>query len=393
MLENVGELIALNCGHGCCNTCWQGYLHCQVDGGKACVQARCPQHKCRLVVPAGFFQRFCDAPRAKRYEDWCFRTYVEDNPAVKWCTNPAGCTFACECRVGGPIEIRCGCNFAWCWGCGEEAHRPADCGLVSQWNAKNSIESENIQWIKSNTKKCPKCRKPIEKNQGCNHMRCTQNGGCGHEFCWICLGDWSKHGQDTGGSYRCNIYNESEQGRHKGDGTNEEDKDELGRYMFYFERFSDHDRGMKLTESEKTYIDGKTRILHAVHGFDVADLQFLYDALKQVRVCKRVLKWTYVYSFYLTAVGPERNLFEHLQKDLEEKTDSLHEMLENDLDRICPTDAPVGTRNKAAGRLHSTVRAEFAEFTLRVANLTHVTQQFLAKILADLGAGESLVCS
>lgn len=31
---------------------------------------------------------------------------------------------------------------------------------------------------------------------------------CGHHFCWVCLGDWSKHGSATGGYYECNIYKE-----------------------------------------------------------------------------------------------------------------------------------------------------------------------------------------
>ena len=59
----------------------------------------------------------------------------------------------------------------------------------------------------ANTKKCPVCHKPIEKNQGCNHMTCkAAAGGCGYEFCWMCLGKWSEHGTATGGYYKCNRY-------------------------------------------------------------------------------------------------------------------------------------------------------------------------------------------
>ena len=145
--------------------------------------------------------------------------------------------------LGGLIWAVFHVGHKFCFHCGEDAHRPASCEDVERyvsgkiwlqgrqinalvrmrslaahpcterfwseiqcrWNEKNSAESENVTWIIANTKKCPKCRKPIEKNQGCNHMTCHKNvGGCGHEFCWLCMGDWKDHGQETGGYYRCN---------------------------------------------------------------------------------------------------------------------------------------------------------------------------------------------
>merc|ERR1712008_159813 len=141
------------------------------------VQARCPQLKCGRVVPVDFFKRLCDEARQRKYEEWYIRSYVDDNPSVKWCTNPAGCPYACEYQGVDHCDIRCHCTFVWCWACGEEAHRPAQCSTVNLWNIKNSAESENISWIRANTKKCPKCHKPIEKNQGCNHMICSKAGG------------------------------------------------------------------------------------------------------------------------------------------------------------------------------------------------------------------------
>jgi len=33
-------------------------------------------------------------------------------------------------------------------------------------------------------------------------MTCTTKG-CGHNWCYICLGDWSKHGSSW---YKCNFY-------------------------------------------------------------------------------------------------------------------------------------------------------------------------------------------
>ncbi len=51
--------------------------------------------------------------------------------------------------------------------------------------------SDTARLIALTTKKCPnpatKCTVPIEKNEGCQHMTCTQ---CRHEFCWVCLRPW-----------------------------------------------------------------------------------------------------------------------------------------------------------------------------------------------------------
>mmetsp|Transcript_50405 Transcript_50405/g.113323 ORF Transcript_50405/g.113323 Transcript_50405/m.113323 type:complete len:546 (-) Transcript_50405:161-1798(-) len=385
-IQSVEVLMALDCNHGFCRDCWTGYLQSQVDDGKAAVQARCPQHKCGRIVPSDYFFRHCDEARQKKYKEWYLRSYVDDNPSVKWCTNPNGCCYACEYQGVDPCEIRCNCCFVWCWACGEEAHRPADCKKVNQWNIKNSAESENISWIKANTKKCPKCHKPIEKNQGCNHMVCSKAGGCGHEFCWLCLGDWTTHGTSTGGYYQCNIYDrQAKEGKHvEEERTRQRAKHALDKYMFYFERFMDHDRGMKLTEKEEKDIEGKVQTLHDKYGFEIIELQFLYDALRQVRACRRVLKWTYVYGYYLEETGPEKNLFEHLQKNLEEKTDCLHEMLEKDFDTIFFS----GEEN--CGPTSQEAHAKFMDFRSHVTNFTNVTQKFRDHILTDLGLGGRL---
>lgn len=36
----------------------------------------------------------------------------------------------------------------------------------------------------TNYKQCPQCSVIIEKNEGCNQMKCI---GCNFEFCWLCL--------------------------------------------------------------------------------------------------------------------------------------------------------------------------------------------------------------
>jgi len=84
-------------------------------------------------------------------------------------------------------------NYFVLFQCREEAHRPLSCSKFKEWmnliGGKNSDEIDSL-WIKLNTKKCPKCKIDIEKNQGCMHMTCKK---CTHQFCWLCFGDWNNH--------------------------------------------------------------------------------------------------------------------------------------------------------------------------------------------------------
>ncbi len=46
-------------------------------------------------------------------------------------------------------------------------------------NCDYEFQKLSKKWIHSNCKKCPKCRVPIQKNGGCNHMYCTK---CNTQF-------------------------------------------------------------------------------------------------------------------------------------------------------------------------------------------------------------------
>jgi hypothetical protein len=51
--------------------------------------------------------------------------------------------------------------------------------------------------------------------------------------------------------------------------------------------------------------------LHDKKNYPIGEVQFLKEAAEQVITCRRILKSTYSFGFYLDT-GPEKNLFEHL---------------------------------------------------------------------------------
>jgi ariadne-1 len=380
LCEPVGTAVAISsCMHAFCKLCYKKYLEGKISDGHDSLQTRCPFFKCPLVVPQSMFKDLVEPTMFEKLLEWQRNWFVMSHKdQLRWCPNPAGCGRLAP----NQRRVNCDCGFEWCWQCMQEFHEPVSCELATQWSEKNSSESENVTWIIANTKPCPACRKPIEKNQGCNHMRCpSSSGGCGAEFCWMCLGEWRTHSDGTGGFYKCNLYTKS--------GVTEaiEEKRKaskavLERYMFYFSRFMNHHKAQLLARKELDKESPKwLESLHTKLDQEIGDLEFIQDALRQVATCRHVLKYTYVYGFYLMN---DNGLFEYLQKNLEEFTDRLHEYVEKDL--MVFLDSPSVEESSTPPIPIEELKVRFAEFRSTVANQCSVTKKFFKQIVEELSS-------
>ena len=335
--------------HAVCETCWANFVSLSVAQGREALLLKCPGGvKCRYAPIQLVEQIINGTCLLARYRFFLTGSFVENGTDMKWCPN-ASCENAVR-LLSSDTTVTCSCNFIWCFSCRGEGHEPVGCQAAQDWEAKNESESSNVQWILINTKQCPKCARPIEKNQGCNHMTCI---ACQHHFCWICGKNWTNHND----AYSCNKPVLEFR-------ATAEAKTDLERYVFYFERFQGHEKAKKIAEKQIQGLKIKMQVMHDWLGMSIVDCGFLEEAMKQVIECRRILKWTYVFGFYeeevesrktssdggvsrsarlgsrpvsgraATVSSPDREatLFSYLQKNLEQYTDRLHEFVEKDLD-------------------------------------------------------------
>ncbi|KAM7484544.1 hypothetical protein LguiA_000553 [Lonicera macranthoides] len=366
------------CGHPYCHECWTAYISISINDGPGCLSLRCPDPSCDAAISQDMIHTLvCDEDKDK-YDRYLLRSYIEDNRKTKWCPAP-GCDCAAEYVVGsGNYDVSCLCSYSFCWNCTEETHRPVDCNTVAKWILKNSAESENVNWILANSKPCPKCKRPIEKNQGCMHMTCTPP--CSFEFCWLCLGAWSNHGDRSGGYYACNRYNKAkEEGAYDEVETRRKAaKNSLERYTHYYERWASNQRSReKALEDLGNNETVNLEKLSKKQSEPETKLKFIKEAWEQIVECRRVLKWTYAYGYYLPEhQQAKRQFFEYLQGEAEAGLERLHQCAEKDLEPYLkdPSD-------------------NFVNFRIKLVGLTSVTRNYFENLVEALENGLSDVDS
>ncbi|KAL8231262.1 hypothetical protein R6Q57_001040 [Mikania cordata] len=366
------------CDHSFCKACWRSYVSTAIDDGPGCLNLRCPEPSCDAAVGPDMINVLATANQRKRYELFLLRTYVESNKMIKWCPGP-GCDYAIEFDDDfetGSYDVSCFCKYGFCWKCMEDAHRPLDCETVAKWVLKNNAEAENTNWILAYTKPCPKCKRSIEKNHGCMHMTCRPP--CGYEFCWLCLGQYRGHDVQA-----CNGYTKGGGQVSEAERQRELAKKAIERYTHYYERWAANEKSRK-----QALLD-----LHKIETVDLkalslnycqpeTQLQFVIDAWTQIVECRRVLKWTYTYGYYIPKIEvAKRMFFEYVQGEAESGLERLHHCAEKELQAyIIKEDA-------------DTTEEQFNCFRVKLSDLTSVTRSYFENLVRALENGLSDVDS
>ncbi|XP_069793418.1 E3 ubiquitin-protein ligase ARIH2 [Narcine bancroftii] len=314
-LQNVRKenLLSLPCRHPFCRSCWEQHSTVLVKDGIG-VGISCMAQDCLLRTPEDFAFPLISNELKEKYRRYLFRDYVESHYQLQLCPG-ADCPMVIQVQEPKARRVQCSrCNEVFCFKCRQMYHAPTDCTTIKKWLTKCADDSETANYISAHTKDCPKCNICIEKNGGCNHMQCSK---CKHDFCWMCLGDWKTHGSEY---YECSRYKENP------DIVNQSQqaqaREALKKYLFYFERWENHNKSLQLEAQTYQRIQEKIqeRVMNNLGTW--IDWQYLQNAAKLLAKCRYTLQYTYPYAYYMES-GPRKKLFEYQQAQLEAEIENL----------------------------------------------------------------------
>ncbi|KNA10713.1 hypothetical protein SOVF_141790 isoform A [Spinacia oleracea] len=310
------SMSSVSCGHQICHSCWEAYIKESINDGPRCLTLRCPDSFCGAAVGFDFIERLLSSEEDKiKFENHLLRSYLSSSGA-KWCPAP-DCNYAVFSYDGEEGSVTCQCSHSFCWSCSRESHAPVDCNTADKWMSEGPLHSEI--WMLTNTVECPVCKSRYEKD-ALPYVQCE---ACKHEFCSVCGDDWgyyAKHGTLCSSN-----------------GDVQELTNKLQRYQHHYKAWATCESSRTNALSDlKVFQDLQLDGLYGVFGLPLAEFNFIVEALEQVAQCWQILKWTYVYGYYLSSDKRAKEEFlefrqEHakhflnrLHKHAEERQDFLN---------------------------------------------------------------------
>ncbi|MDP2436583.1 MAG: IBR domain-containing protein [archaeon] len=317
------------CAHAFCNRCWAHYFDIQVADREPSIS--CMGMNCKNPIPESFLSNVLPPDSFQRYLDLQQRNFVRRSADIRYC--PIG---DCNLIVRNPVLWKncrtgtCANGHGFCFDCALPAHSPASCQMMKTWNLSEQWKSDQAStaWILHNTKDCPKCNVPIQKDRGCFLMVC-RGLSCKHRFCWLCGGDWSTHPDH----FQCATYNEvgmSDQPEWRDRTTLSESRLKRAVEARHYTMYQEHDRASRFEAAAQKRIEEHIASLQDTSStFYLYNVDFVRAAYATMFAVRYFLKHTYIYSLYAPET-PEAQIFQHQQSKLEMVAEKLSGLLEPD---------------------------------------------------------------
>lgn len=159
MFEDTDEWTSLSCGHKFADTTWESYIQMAItSGSKETGEATgltCITGGCHVPVPESMILRFA-GEHTEKYKRFVGDMWISeqadgvDIPKLKFCPFP-DCGHVADARRWKDSEleaahkrlpgaksaiVKCLCKRKFCFLCQNEAHSPATCQEIQEWNTR-----------------------------------------------------------------------------------------------------------------------------------------------------------------------------------------------------------------------------------------------------------------
>ncbi|ESQ40838.1 hypothetical protein EUTSA_v10013280mg [Eutrema salsugineum] len=311
--DGVGDYLVSTpfCSHKFCITCWRDYLNELLEKKKnnneedGAVAVLCPNPDCSAPVGPDTIGKLTE-PVKEMYESYVLGSFMESNKdSIRWCHAP-GCDYAIErheedvlvedgetCLDFGVI---CLCGHNYCWSCQLEPHLPVTCENAALWCNRTLDVLKNVAWIAENTKPCPRCNTPVQRDANSNlrFMTCI----CSHSFCWRCFKSEAEHKR-----------------RGKCAEVKPKNADSSEMYTHYLSLWESGHEGLEKSKSDLNSIEENVipRLMECVSHEDTMALKEAWLLMVQ---CRLVLKWSSVFEYFIHEYQRlEKPFVDHLRRD------------------------------------------------------------------------------
>lgn len=197
------------CNHVYCKQCMKSYFELKISEGSV-ADLVCPDPSCETTPMPHQIKETVDKASFERYDQLLLQVTLDTMRDITYCPLKH-CQSAVIVDDSDERFAQCPtCTYSFCTLCRLTYHGPSACKVISKdreaiiqsyrsgdsaacvklekrygrENLKKMLEEyDNAVWMKENSKPCPSCNAPIQKNDGCNKMVCVK---CKCYFCWLC---------------------------------------------------------------------------------------------------------------------------------------------------------------------------------------------------------------
>lgn len=200
------EFYSLLCNHTYCKACLNEMLT-QALRSRSTAHLLCPEPSCRRQLTEQEIRDISSREQLTTYYNIAITESARGQTGFRQCPTP-DCPYIFINDTNSQTTFQCPCcERYYCANCLLPHTQRTSCAQAQRDReiamTPDQAERATADWKREHTKQCPRCYKDIEKNEGCNHMTCNRGvGGCGHEFCWICLRPWRGRTCDF---YQCSV--------------------------------------------------------------------------------------------------------------------------------------------------------------------------------------------